>query len=148
VAFDDPVDRGRPDHVVLEVGTGRAIRPPSSRAWRERSAPSRLSCIAEAAANVLRDLAYDNVSVRLGDGYGAGPNAVLLTPRRDRRGSGSYRPPLIEQLKVGAGSSCRWGRLLHSAAHGRRENRPWQDDNPRHRPVRFVPLRAHKIKEQ
>ena len=32
-----------PDDVVLEVGTARAIRPPSSRAWRERSAPSRSS---------------------------------------------------------------------------------------------------------
>ena len=33
-----------PDAVVLEVGTGfRAIRPRSLRAWRERSAPSRLS---------------------------------------------------------------------------------------------------------
>ena len=55
---------------------------------------------------------------------------------------GQLPPPLIEQLKVGAGSSCRWGRLHHSAPHGRRKNRPWQDDNARRRPRALCALYA------
>jgi Protein-L-isoaspartate carboxylmethyltransferase len=40
--------------------------------------------LAEAAAKTLRDLAYDNVSVRLGDGYGGWPecgpfDAIVVT---------------------------------------------------------------------
>src|SRR5258707_15595204 len=56
---------------------------------------------AEAAAKALRDLAYDNVSVRLGDGYGGWPecgpfDAIVVTAAL-----GELPPPLIEQLKVG-----------------------------------------------
>jgi len=48
----------RPDHVVLEVGTGRSIRPPSLRTWRERSGTNRdYPAMAEVAAKTLRDLA-------------------------------------------------------------------------------------------
>jgi protein-L-isoaspartate(D-aspartate) O-methyltransferase len=57
--------------------------------------------LAEAAAKTLRDLAYDNVSVRLGDGYGGWPecgpfDAIVVTAAL-----GEVPPPLIEQLKVG-----------------------------------------------
>src|SRR5437773_1265149 len=56
---------------------------------------------AEAAAKTLRELAYDNVSVRLGDGYDGwaecGPfDAIVVTAAL-----GELPPPLIEQLKVG-----------------------------------------------
>ena len=57
--------------------------------------------MAEAAAKALRDLAYDNVSVRFGDGYGGWPecgpfDAIVVTAAL-----GQPPPPLIEQLKVG-----------------------------------------------
>jgi len=57
--------------------------------------------LAAAAAKTLRDLAYDNVSVRLGDGYGGWPecgpfDAIVVTAAL-----GQLPPPLIEQLKVG-----------------------------------------------
>jgi protein-L-isoaspartate(D-aspartate) O-methyltransferase len=57
--------------------------------------------LAEAAAKTLKDLAYDNVSVRLGDGYAGWPecgpfDAIVVTAAL-----GQVPPPLIEQLKVG-----------------------------------------------
>ena len=57
--------------------------------------------LAEAAAKGLRDLGYDNVSVRLGDGYLGWPecgpfDAIVITAALAQ-----VPPPLIEQLKVG-----------------------------------------------
>jgi protein-L-isoaspartate(D-aspartate) O-methyltransferase len=57
--------------------------------------------LAEAAAKTLRDLAYDNVNVRLGDGYDGWPecspfDAIVVTAAL-----GQIPTPLIEQLKVG-----------------------------------------------
>ena len=57
--------------------------------------------LAAAAAKVLRELGYDNVTVRVGDGYHGwtecGPfDAVIVTAALEH-----IPPPLIEQLKVG-----------------------------------------------
>ena len=57
--------------------------------------------LAEAAAKVLRELGYDNVSVKVGDGYLGWPecgpfDAIIVTAALDH-----VPPPLIEQLKVG-----------------------------------------------
>ena len=56
--------------------------------------------LAEAAARVLRELGYDNVSVKVGDGYLGWPecgpfDAIIVTAALDH-----VPPPLIEQLKV------------------------------------------------
>ena len=56
---------------------------------------------AEAAAKVLRELGYNNVSVKVGDGYQGWPecgpfDAIIVTAAL-----GHVPPPLIEQLKVG-----------------------------------------------
>src|SRR4030088_101448 len=91
-----------PDHVVLEVGTGSGYQAAVlAHLARKVCTIEIIPALAEAAANVLRDLAYDNVSVRLGDGYGGwartGPfDAVVVTAAL-----GQPPPPLIEPLKVG-----------------------------------------------
>src|SRR5258705_2919092 len=90
------------DHVVLEVGTGSGYQA-AILAYLARKVCTIeiIPQLAEAAAKTLRDLAYDNVSVRLGDGYGGSPECgpfdaiVVTTALRGRP------PPLIEQLKVG-----------------------------------------------
>jgi len=82
------------------------------------------------------------VSVRLGDGYGGWPecgpfDAIVVTAAL-----GEPPPPLIEQLKVGGRLVMPVARLHHSAPHGRRKNRPWQDDHARRRPRPLCALYA------
>lgn len=91
-----------PDHVVLEVGTGSGYQAAIlAHLARTVCTIEIIPALAEAAAKTLRDLAYDNVSVRLGDGYGGWPecgpfDAIVVTAAL-----GQPPPPLIEQLKVG-----------------------------------------------
>src|SRR5260370_6045218 len=91
-----------PDNVVLEVGTGWGYQAAIlAHLTRSVCTIEIIPQLAEAATKALRDLAYDNVSVRLGDGYGGWPecgpfDAIVVTAALGR-----IPPPLIEQLKVG-----------------------------------------------
>ena len=91
-----------PDHVVLEVGTGSGYQAAIlAHLARKVCTIEIIPPLAEAAAKALGDLAYDNVSVRQGDGYGGWPecgpfDAIVVTAAL-----GQVPPPLIEQLKVG-----------------------------------------------
>ncbi len=91
-----------PDHVVLEVGTGSGYQAAIlARLARKVCTIEIIPQLAEAAAKALKELAYENVSVRLGDGYEGwaecGPfDAIVVTAAL-----GQVPPPLIEQLKVG-----------------------------------------------
>jgi protein-L-isoaspartate(D-aspartate) O-methyltransferase len=91
-----------PDDVVLEVGTGSGYQAAIlAHLARKVCTIEIVPQLAEAAAKTLRDLGYDNVSVRLGDGYagwlGCGPfDAIVVTAAL-----GQVPPPLLEQLKVG-----------------------------------------------
>ena len=91
-----------PDHVVLEVGTGSGYQAAIlARLARKVCTIEIIPSLAEAAAKTLRDAAYDNVSVRHGDGFAGWPecgpfDAIVVTAAL-----GEVPPPLIEQLKVG-----------------------------------------------
>jgi protein-L-isoaspartate(D-aspartate) O-methyltransferase len=91
-----------PDHVVLEIGTGSGYQAAIlAHLARKVCTIEIIPQLAEAAAKTLKDLAYDNVSVRLGDGYHGWPecgpfDAIIVTAAL-----GQPPPPLIEQLKVG-----------------------------------------------
>jgi protein-L-isoaspartate(D-aspartate) O-methyltransferase len=90
------------DDTVLEVGTGSGYQAAVlARLVQKVCTVEIIPPLAEAAANVLKELGYDNVSVRAGDGYQGwsecGPfDAVIVTAAL-----GHVPPPLIEQLKVG-----------------------------------------------
>jgi protein-L-isoaspartate(D-aspartate) O-methyltransferase len=90
------------DHVVLEVGTGSGYQAAIlAHLARKVCTIEIIPQLAETAAKTLRDLAYDNVSVRLGDGYDGWPecgpfDAIVVTAAL-----GHPPPPLIEQLNVG-----------------------------------------------
>ena len=90
------------DHVVLEVGTGSGYQAAIlAQLARKVCTIEIIPQLAETAAKALRVLAYDNVSVRLGDGYDGWPecgpfDAIVVTAAL-----GQVPPPLIEQLKVG-----------------------------------------------
>ena len=91
-----------PDHVVLEVGTGSGYQAAIlAHLARKVCTIEIVPSLAAGAAKTLGDLGYDNVSVRLGDGYGGWPecgpfDAIVVTAAL-----GQLPPPLIEQLKVG-----------------------------------------------
>jgi protein-L-isoaspartate(D-aspartate) O-methyltransferase len=90
------------DHTVLEVGTGSGYQAAIlARLVRKVCTVEIIPPLAEAAAKVLRDLGYDNVSVKVGDGYHGwlecgSFDAVIVTAAL-----GHVPPALIEQLKVG-----------------------------------------------
>lgn len=91
-----------PDNVVLEIGTGSGYQAAvlahlARKVYTIEIVPQ----LAESATKALRDLAYDNVEVRLGDGYAGWPecgpfDAIVVTAAL-----GQIPPPLIEQLKAG-----------------------------------------------
>src|SRR5215471_726648 len=91
-----------PDHVVLEIGTGSGYQAAIlAHLARKVCTIEIIPQLAEAAAKKLKDLAYDNVNVRLGDGYAGWPDcgpfdAIIVTAAL-----GEVPPLLIEQLKVG-----------------------------------------------
>ncbi len=90
------------------------------------------------AAQKLRDLGYDNVTVRTGDGFAGWPemapfDAVIVTAAPK-----TVPPPLLEQLKVG-------GRLVIPVGSGDQKLVRWtRTDSGFERetllPVRFVPM--------
>jgi protein-L-isoaspartate(D-aspartate) O-methyltransferase len=90
------------DDTVLEVGTGSGYQAAVlARLVRKVCTVEIIPPLAEAAASVLKELGYDNVSVKIGDGYEGWPecgpfDAVIVTAAL-----GHVPPPLIEQLKVG-----------------------------------------------
>jgi protein-L-isoaspartate(D-aspartate) O-methyltransferase len=91
-----------PDHVVLEIGTGSGYQAAVlAHLARKVCTIEIIPSLAEAAAKTLREAGYDNVSVRLGDGFVGWPecgpfDAIVVTAAL-----GEAPPPLVEQLKVG-----------------------------------------------
>jgi len=90
------------DDAVLEVGTGSGYQAAVlARLVRKVCTVEIIPALAEAAAKMLRELGYDNVTVKVGDGYLGWPecgpfDAMVVTAALDHA-----PPPLIEQLKVG-----------------------------------------------
>ena len=90
------------DHVVLKVGTGSGYQAAVlAHLARKVCTIEIVAPLAEIAAKTLKELAYDTVGVRMGDGFGGWPecgpfDAVVVTAAL-----GEVPPPLIEQLKVG-----------------------------------------------
>jgi protein-L-isoaspartate(D-aspartate) O-methyltransferase len=90
------------DHTVLEVGTGSGYQAAIlAQLVRKVCTVEIIPPLAEAAAKLLRDIGYVNVSVKVGDGYHGWPecgpfDAIVVTAALEH-----VPPPLIEQLKPG-----------------------------------------------
>ena len=91
-----------PDHTALEIGTGSGYQAAIlARLTRQVCTVEIVAPLAATAANALRELGYDNVRVRIGDGYQGWPecgpfDTIIVTAALPH-----VPPPLIEQLKVG-----------------------------------------------
>lgn len=131
-----------PDDRVLEVGTGSGYQAAVlAELAKEVYSIEIVAPLAEQAARALRELGYDNVVVKAGDGYAGWPehapfDAIVVTAAPER-----VPEPLLAQLKPG-------GRLVIpvGSIHATQELRVVEkqlDGSLRERsviPVRFVPL--------
>jgi protein-L-isoaspartate(D-aspartate) O-methyltransferase len=92
----------RPDDVVLEIGTGSGYQAAVlARLARRVCTVEIVAPLGEQAAAALKQQGYDNVEVRIGDGYRGFPecgpfDAVVVTAA-----IGHAPQPLIDQLKLG-----------------------------------------------
>ena len=92
-----------PGDVMLEVGTGSGYQAAVLAGLvKHVYSIEIIPGLAESAAEVLKRLQYDNVSVKTGDGYLGWPehapfDGIIVTAAAD-----DIPPPLIEQLKPGA----------------------------------------------
>ncbi len=91
-----------PGSKVLEIGTGSGYQAAIlAEISKEVYSIERLSSLAERAEELLRQLGYDNVYIKVGDGTMGWPehapyDAIIVTAAAP-----SVPPPLLEQLKVG-----------------------------------------------
>ncbi|MGH8135393.1 MAG: protein-L-isoaspartate(D-aspartate) O-methyltransferase, partial [Steroidobacteraceae bacterium] len=92
----------QPDDVMLEIGTGSGYQAAVLAKLVARVYTIEIIApLAESAAARLRELGYQNVQVKIGDGYYGWPehgpfDGIIVTAA-----AGSIPPPLIAQLKPG-----------------------------------------------
>ncbi len=92
----------RPDHRVLEIGTGSGYQTAilgrlADQVYSVELVPE----LSEAAARLLQGLGYDNIRLRVGNGYAGWPeqapfDGILVTAAAPR-----VPPALVEQLRPG-----------------------------------------------
>lgn len=91
-----------PDSVVLEIGTGSGYQAAVlSILARQVYSIERVPELAQAARQRLRDLGYDNVETRCGDGYSGWPEKAPFDGIVVTAAAADVPPALIEQLKPG-----------------------------------------------
>lgn len=141
VAFMTEIVRPKPEHRVLEIGAGSGYQAAVLAEIVEKVFTVEIvKPLAETAERRMKELGYDNVLVRHGDGYYGWPeeapfDSIVVTAAAD------YIPPrLIEQLKDGGrmiipvGSPLRTQQLMLVEKVG-------EDVRTRNlMPVRFVPF--------
>ena len=146
VALMTHLAEAKPDHAILEIGTGSGYQAAIlGRLARKVCTIEIVPKLGEAAAKVLGELGYDNVSTKVGDGYHGWPDcgpfdAVVVTAAL-----GHVPPPLIEQLKIGGRvvmpigptSATQQLAVIEKTAPGETKTRSVI-------PVRFVPFTRSK----
>jgi protein-L-isoaspartate(D-aspartate) O-methyltransferase len=91
-----------PDSTVLEVGTGSGYQAAVLAEIVDHVYTIEIVApLGEQAAETLERLGYDNVSVRIGDGYRGWPEAAPFDAIVVTAAPETVPPPLIEQLKTG-----------------------------------------------
>ena len=139
VAFMTEALDVRPEHVVLEIGTGSGYQAAVlSLLARELYTIEIVPALASRARATLAELAYRNVQVRSGNGYLGWPehapyDRIMVTAAPDE-----VPPALVAQLKVGGlmaipiGTGSQELRILRRTVTGL--------ETLRTLPVRFVPM--------
>jgi len=142
VAIMTDLVKPRPSHRVLEVGTGSGYQAAIlAELVKEVYSIEIIEPLAEAARARLARLGYDNVRVRLGDGYYGWPehapfDAIVVTAAASH-----IPPPLLQQLKPGGRMIIPVGsRFLVQQLVMVEKDRKGGYTTRQILPVRFVPL--------
>ena len=138
----------KPKDIVLEVGTGSGYQAAIlAELVAKVHTIEILEPLGKRAMQLLEQLGYRNVAVRIGDGYNGWPEAAPFDSIIVTAAPAQVPPPLIDQLKPGgrmvipAGESTDWQHLLLVEKQ--------QDGTitmKRTLPVRFVPLTRDRAK--
>ena len=102
VAFMTDLLEIEPDHRVLEIGSGMGYQAAAlSRLAKKVYSIEIIEELHAEAQRRLKDQGYDNIELRLGNGYGGWPSAapfdaIIVTAAPDL-----IPPPLLQQLKPG-----------------------------------------------
>jgi protein-L-isoaspartate(D-aspartate) O-methyltransferase len=140
----------RPEHAVLEVGTGSGYQAAIlSRLVRQVYSIEIVEPLALAAAERLKAMGHANVDVRAGDGYLGWPEHAPFDGIIVTAGATHVPKPLVEQLKPGGRMVIPVGRtalgqkltLVTKDARGRVRSRAVL-------PVNFIPLEESAAKRQ
>jgi protein-L-isoaspartate(D-aspartate) O-methyltransferase len=143
VAMMSELVNPKPDHRVLEVGTGSGYQAAViSRLVSEVYTIEIIPEHARTAAERLRRLGFSNIRVREGDGYLGWPEVAPFDGILVTAGATEIPQPLIDQLKpggrmvipVGSGPSDQVLKVVEKLSQGGIQTREII-------PVRFVPLR-------
>jgi protein-L-isoaspartate(D-aspartate) O-methyltransferase len=142
VALSTDLLEPRPEHVVLDVGTGSGYQAAVLAEIVSRVySIELLDDLGRAAAARLSELGYRNVEVRVGDGYAGWPEKAPFDGIVVTAAAPDIPPALVEQLKpggrmvipVGAGGWAQHLKVLTKRADGGYDERDVIA-------VRFVPL--------
>jgi protein-L-isoaspartate(D-aspartate) O-methyltransferase len=138
----------KPDHRVLEIGTGSGYQAAVlGELCRHVYTIEIVAPLGRRAAKLLKELGYDQVQVRIGNGYEGWPEAapfdrVIVTCAPE-----DIPPALLEQLKPGGRMVIPVGRQYGTQYMVEvNKNKKGGITQKRHYPVRFVPMTG-KTKE-
>ena len=92
----------RPDHKVLEIGTGSGYQAAVlSGLVKEVYSIEIIEQLGHTATQAMKDLGYDNVSTRIADGYDGWPEHAPFDSIIVTAAISHIPPPLVRQLKNG-----------------------------------------------
>ncbi len=132
----------KPEHVVLEVGTGSGYQAAVlAEAVKQVYSIELIESLGRTAAKHLAEMGYRNVEVRIGDGYAGWPEKAPFDGIVVTAAAPKIPPALVEQLKpggrmvipVGGDGFIQYLKLVTKRADGGYDEREII-------PVRFVPL--------
>lgn len=102
VAFMTQAARITPDSRVLEIGTGSGYQAAILAEITDQVYSIEIvRPLGERAAATLKELGYDKVQLRIGDGYNGWPEAAPFDAIIVTAGANDVPPRLVEQLKEG-----------------------------------------------
>jgi protein-L-isoaspartate(D-aspartate) O-methyltransferase len=103
VALSADLIAPRPDHVVLEIGTGSGYQAAVlSGTVRQVYSIELIEALGRPAAEHLAEMGHRNVEVRIGDGYAGWPEKAPFDGIVVTAAAPEVPPSLVAQLKVGA----------------------------------------------